>query len=220
MTKQKFIIFVWFFVFTFITVYMTNAGSLYESEVFLKRKEFASFAIEHGTAKPIVFLPKGVLNILDIEIGRDSIGKVLSKLGDAYLSKEPGESGNYGLCYRSIKQTDNTILIFETGPSGGWNIIDGFSLLQGDPQLFKRCISSSYVSANVKLGAGLRLGMTQDELSSIMQTPSAIREEWRGYIYTGKQKIKEIEFDVIVSILVRIVNSKVIEIWISKGKWS
>jgi hypothetical protein len=215
-------VFVWFFVFTFMIMmpYMINAGSLYESEVFLKRKEFTSFAVEHGTAKPIVFLPKGVLNILDIEIGRDSISRVLSKLGDAYLSKEHGESGNYGLCYRSIKEKDNTILIFETGPSGGWNIINGFSLFRNDSQLFERCISSNYVSADVKLDAGLRLGMTEDELSSIMQTPSAIREEWRGYIYTGKQKIKEIEFDVIVSILVRIINSKVIEIWISRGEWS
>lgn len=210
--------FAWFLV--FILPCVSNAEGLYKSEVFLEKEKFASFAFDHGTMKPIVSLPKGVLNILGAEIGRYSMGGVLSKFGDAYLTKQHGESGNYALCYRSIKQTDNTVLIFESGPSGGWSTIDGFSLLQNDSHVFEKCASSTYVSADIELDVGLRLGMTQDKLSSIMQMPSAIQGEWRGYIYTGKRKIKEIQFDVIVSIFVRIINSKVVEIWVSKGEWS
>lgn len=213
-------VFAWFSVFIFIVPCMSKAEGLYKSEVFLKREEFASFAFDHGTMKPIGSIPKGVLNIIGVEIGRSSISGVLSKLGDAYLTKEYGESGNYALCYRSMKQDDNTVLIFESGPSGGWKTIDGFFLLQNDTYVFEKCILSTNVSVDIKLDAGLRLGMTQNELSSILQTPSAVRGEWRGYIYKGKRKIKETEFDVTVSIFVRIVNSKVVEIWVSKGEWS
>jgi hypothetical protein len=220
MIKSLFLSLALFLVIIFLMPCMSNTEGLFKSELFLKRGEFASFAFDHGTMKPIDSLPKGVLNMLNIEIGHYSIGGVLSKLGDAYLSKEYGESGKYALCYRSMKPMDNTVLIFEFGPSGGWDIVDGFSLLQNNSPVFKKCIPSAYVSSDVKLNAGLRLGMTEDELSAIMEMPSAIRGEWRGYIYTGKRKIKERQFDVIVSIIIRIINSKVVEIWVSRGEWS
>ncbi len=209
-----------FILLTFMTPPNSNTESLYRSEIFLKKEEFASFALNYGSIKQLESLPKGVLDILNIEIGNYSIGGVLSKLGDTYLSKEQGESGKYALCYRSMKPMDNTVLIFESGPSGGWNIVDGFSLLQNDSPVLKKCSSSPFVSSDIKLNVGLRLGMIEDELISIMDIPSAIRGEWRGYIYKGTKKIKGKQFDVIVSIIIRIINSKVVEIWVNKGVWS
>ncbi len=174
-----------------------------------------------GKRNPLSELPEGMLAISNTKISYSTFSEVLPIFGNALLSRGKGAADPNILCYRSEdKKNDNTILIFESGPSGGWRIIDGIGLLKSDDSTYKECIPSPHVSSSLHFDSGFRIGMSEKELTAILKTPSAIKGEWQVYRYEGSRKIKGLDFTVNVYVFIRVVDSKVKEIWIRKYEFS
>lgn len=218
-----------------VVLCMSSAESFGSGSAPLKKDEFVLLASSDGAKKPIEAFPRGISNVLGIEIGRESISAILSELGDAYLSKKHGEPGNYELRYCAVKKGGGTVLVFESGPSGGWHTLDGFGLILNSSREFKKCVPSPNIPDTIVLGNNFKLGMTRNELTTIMGTPSIVVGEWIGYVYEGRRKMTEAEmdnmaarwptvkdnpyFDVTASVLARVDRAKVVELWVNKGEF-
>ena len=171
----------------------------------------------------------GNLELLGLTLGSNTLADAQAKFGKSptrRCSRE--EEAADELCYESAGK-DHTKVVFEAGFSGGWTQLDGFKVIAGDlePRCYRQCPTAGQISAEVRTAAGLRLGMTRDELIALLGTPTQVRGDrlsfqWQSRLAMTKEE-KEAEsktfqspvtdayYDVQDTIDVTLENSKVAE---------
>lgn len=168
------------------------------------------------------------ITILGFIVGKHSLLDVQNELGevDALPRKEHAPEQ---ICYVSVRPSERTIIIFESGPLGGWKYLTAFSLVseKSDFKYVQLCKKTSLVSPDIATKSGLKLGMSKEDLMAIMGKPSKIIDDNYFYLYDFQSKMtpEEIKligstsypyFDVSSAVFAKFDKSKLIEITISK----
>lgn len=189
---------------------------------------FLSVGVASASSQPP---PKmtGNIELLGLTLGKNTLADVQAKFGASptrRCSRE--EEAADELCYESAGK-DRTKVVFEAGFSGGWTQLDGFKVIAGDlePRCYRQCPKAGQISAEVRTAAGLRLGMTREELIALLGTPTQIRgkrlrfqwqsrlamtkEEKEAESKTYKSPVTDAYYDVQDTIDVTLENSKVAE---------
>ncbi len=146
--------------------------------------------------------------ILGLSLGKASLADVQKKLGVATLQRI-AEQQPYFLCYRSSKIADNTVLIFEAGPLGGWEVITSFSVysdISARKDLMNlSCTQSPIVSSRITTDGGLSLALIEKSLRALLGEPSAKSHGNILYVYekvvlhpqTNKELSRDVMFEAV-----------------------
>lgn len=116
------------------------------------------------------------LTPMGFTLEKSTLDDVESKLGPAVpgaCSKQADASKM--ICYIPAG-AQRTKVIFESGPSGGWSVLDGFEVVSGEVNstcTFK-CKTTNALASNVQTDGGLRLGLTKSELLLLLGKPTKI----------------------------------------------
>jgi len=151
------------------------------------------------------------ITLLDVRIGRDTLDDVQSRFGKAKLFREPpgSVSADNELCYSSDVPSDETWVIFGSGPMGGWSHITQFQVLSRAPQRLA-CTSSSGVSRAVATQSGIRLGMPLQELSAKLGRPTDKGQGFVIFSFTQKSDHpKRPDFEMLSGVMATITNDRV-----------
>ena len=151
------------------------------------------------------------ITLLDIKIGQETLDDVRSLFGNTILFREPPNSvsAEDELCYSSTDSSDETHLIFGSGPMGGWSQITTFQVLSRRPKDLP-CTPTSLVTRVVATEGGIRLGMSTKELRAKYGRPT---EQGQGFvIYSFEQKSdhpKRKDFDMLSGVSATVSNERV-----------
>jgi hypothetical protein len=158
------------------------------------------------------------LTLLGFVIGESTVREVQDQFGSA--EKLPRkEHAPERICYSSNNRKNETILIIEAGPLGGYNIITAFRILSNHAGLEEshRCKEIPNISRETGTNSGLRIGLSERELEDLLGVPSKkIGNDW-FYLFEAKEKDKEgLVFTSLSSIHVKFENIRTAEISIRK----
>ena len=151
------------------------------------------------------------ITLLDIRIGQETLDDVRSRLGNTKSFREPPNSASAEeeICYSSTNPSDETHVLFGSGPMGGWSYVTTFQVLSLAPKELP-CTPASRISRFVATESGIRLGMPMKELRAKFGSPS---EQGPGFvIYSFEQKSnhpKRKEFDMLSGLLTTVANDRV-----------
>lgn len=151
------------------------------------------------------------ITLLDFKIGRETLDDIRSRLGNADLFRRPPNSvsANNELCYASSDPADKTIVIFGSGPMGGWSKITTFQVLSSESHELP-CSPASKVSRNVSTQSGIRLGMPVTELIKKFGKPS---DQGQWFItFTFKENSehpKRKDFNVLSGVMAAIAGGRI-----------
>jgi hypothetical protein len=116
------------------------------------------------------------LRILGFTLGKDTLADVEAKLGKSTARRcSSEEEASKELCYLTRK--GQTRVVFESGSSGGWKVLDGYKVIAGNlhRSCYSQCPRASQVNNGVQTGGGLRLGLTRKQLIALLGPPGEIR---------------------------------------------
>lgn len=124
---------------------------------------------------------KGVLparnrTVLGLTLGKHSLHDVKDKFGDAPVFKARDAEGRPNtLCYASDKATDNTVIVFEAGPLGGFEELTGITVGPSHAfgASFQHCTKSSMVDRSSAAAGNLRLGADIRDLANSLRVKVA-----------------------------------------------
>lgn len=131
--------------------------------------------------------------ILDVDLADSPFTKAAAKLGKASIVKRgDGAAGRSQVCYVSSQGPEKIHLVFENG-----EITDSFYLFAGGPDWkgSDLCVKSSFVSKNLSVASGLRLGQTPAEVRDILGNPSAVIKNKLIYSYGIEKKSSTEDLD-------------------------
>jgi len=121
------------------------------------------------------------LEIFGFRLGVTTVQEIQSKLGMAKIENcGTGTEHCTQICYAAW-HNPNKILIFESGFSGGWKKIDGFSLMSNFAETPKprQCKKTKVLDEYFGPSSTLRLGASRNELLAKLGIP---KKESRGSI--------------------------------------
>jgi hypothetical protein len=134
--------------------------------------------------------------ILEFAIGHVSLKDIQAKLGSAKIERvsREGESDT-AMCY--VSPVDGTVLVFYSGPMGGWKDMTWFAIWSREAAYPNpsQCASSTLISRSLATASGLRLGLTKNELEGIAGRPTKVGSASAKYEYLCRRKmsVKEIQ---------------------------
>ncbi len=139
------------------------------------------------------------LTILSITILQHSLREVQAKLGPARIYRDYDEGHSVRrLCYTSSNESDGTTVVFESGPLGGMGeTITWVSLLSGEVEFAKRsmCRHSRLVSREISTPGGLKLGLSESQVTAILGEPVEVAEARLSFKYLGRRLMTKREFE-------------------------
>lgn len=130
--------------------------------------------IESTPAKGV--LPARNRTVLGLTLGKHSLGDVKAKLGNAPISKARDAEGRpKTLCYVSSRAADNTVVVFEAGPLGGFEELTSITVgpSHAFSASFQDCTKSSAVDRSSAAAGKLRLGADIGEVASSLRVKVA-----------------------------------------------
>ena len=99
------------------------------------------------------------------------------------------------LCYLS---PDNNVVVFQSGPLGGWSKVTAILIAKKDEYYDKRCIETKEIQ-QYSIG-GLSLGLNQQEVNALLGNPSYKDKHFSAYRYEQKRRSKiEKNLDIYVT---------------------
>jgi len=114
--------------------------------------------------------------ILGVDLDDDDLlAKAAEILGTAGLvERGDASTGRHQACYVSPRNSEKVYLIFETG-----EVEQNFYVFSGRPSWngIDRCVESNLVFRKTATQSGLQLGMTTDEVESILGKPTAFAND-------------------------------------------
>jgi hypothetical protein len=132
-------------------------------------------------------LAQGHFSLENIAVEKSTFDDVLSKFGDTEIFRlgKPGNvSAEKGACYSASDDIDDTVLLVESGPMGGWQRLTTISItraaLWNHPHL---CSRSPLVSKRLTTASGLRLGLPIADLFRLIGKPTIKTDRFFGYYY-------------------------------------
>jgi len=113
------------------------------------------------------------MSLMGFSLERSTLTDVQGKLG----ATTPGscsaeEEASKVICYVS-SGPDKTRVVFESGFSGGWSVLDGFRVVSGSltPNCRLQCLRTSAFDNGIKTSGGLRLGLTRQQSVALLGPP-------------------------------------------------
>jgi len=114
------------------------------------------------------------MSLMGFSLERSTLTDVQGKLG----ATTPGgcsaeEEASKVICYVS-SGPDKTRVVFESGFSGGWSVLDGFRVVSGSltPNCQLQCLRTSAFDKGIKTSGGLGLGLTRQQLIALLGLPT------------------------------------------------
>lgn len=105
-------------------------------------------------------LPNASRTVLGVVIGKHDLKDIKRRLGDAPIKKLEAEEGHpMTVCYRSNRPNDDTMVLFEAGPLGGFQTTT--AVLVGPASKFGPsydCLATAKVSRSTAKAGKLHLG--------------------------------------------------------------
>lgn len=139
--------------------------------------------------------PSANLEILGFTLAKTTLADVERRLGPA----RPGgcstdADASKMICY-VFERPDKTRVIFESGPSGGWSLLDGFKVAGESANLScnLNCRMTQSLRSSIRTGGGLKLGLTRGEVLSLLGRPTKIKMD--QYIYEWSSQISMTKAD-------------------------
>lgn len=130
--------------------------------------------VENMPAKGV--LPARNRTVLGLTLGKHSLGDVKARLGNAPVSKTRAAEGRPNtLCYASNKAADNTVVVFEAGPLGGFEELTGITVgpSHAFTASFQDCTKSYMVDRSSAAAGKLRLGADIGEVANALRVKVA-----------------------------------------------
>ncbi len=131
--------------------------------------------------------------ILDVDLADNPFSNAAAKLGKApIIERGDGAAGRSQVCYVFSQGSEKIHLVFENG-----EITDSFYLFAGGPDWkgSDLCIKSSFVSKDLSVASGLRLGQTPAQVRGILGEPSAVIKNNLIYSYGIEKKSSAEDLD-------------------------
>jgi hypothetical protein len=168
--------------------------------------------------------PFRYLSLLGLRLGTNTIADVQVKLGKTLVGRCPDEEGgNNDVCYVSAGP-DKTTVVFESGSVEGWTArLDGFRVISGSRSLNCKlqCLASKAFGNSIATDGGLKLGLSQTEVLSLLGTPVKQTDVELSFEWQSKKRMtrEEVEksgaishpyWNVVDTIDVALANSKVV----------
>jgi hypothetical protein len=170
----------------------------------------------------------GHLEMLGFTLGKSTLADVKSKLGESATRKcSRDEEASKELCY--LSGNGQASVVFEAGFSGGWKELDGYKVIANSLQrpCYRQCPKALQVTGDVQTEGGLKLGLTREQLISLLGPPkrtqgNKLRFEWQSRqamtkeqqeaeSNTSKSPVTDAYYDVQDTIEVTLADSKVVE---------
>jgi hypothetical protein len=171
----------------------------------------------------------GNLKVLGFTLGKSTLADVRARFGKSVTRKcTSEEEASEEVCYVSAGN-DQTKVVFEAGFSGGWKQLDGFRVIAGGVEhpCYRQCPRAPQVTSTVRTEAGLKLGVTREQLLALLGAPKEVRGselsfQWRSRqamtkeqqeaeSKTFKSPVTDAYYDVQDTIEVTLADSKVVE---------
>lgn len=170
------------------------------------------------------------LEILGFTLGKSTIADVQGKLGRSTVRRcSREEEASKEVCYMAGGK-DQTRVVFESGFSGGWKELDGYKVIAGSLKsmpCYRQCPRASQLTSDIQTDGGLKLGLTREQVTSLLGAPQKIRgnkltfqrqsqqamtqEEKNAASKTFKRPATDAYYDIQDTIEVKLSNSKVVE---------
>lgn len=129
-------------------------------------------------------LPRGSLTILGLTLDSSSFKEVRSVMGRTTKlprTNDPHEADM--ICYTSIEDPSIHVSFSAGGPENPTDKLTSFMISRGEFKHRGKCAPSKSLTPSTGTANGFHLGLTQDELKSILDRPSKITEKWMVYSY-------------------------------------
>jgi hypothetical protein len=140
-------------------------------------------------------LDPATFTILGFNIGVHSLQDVMDDLGESpIVRKDPNI--NYSpflVCYTTNDLSDETSIIFEAGPLGGWKTITAYvvGFKNEIPYKIDKYTKSNRIRKDISTENGISLGMTKEKFICILGTPTYVKDEIIAYHYLRNAKMTE-----------------------------
>jgi hypothetical protein len=174
------------------------------------------------------------MSLMGFALGRSTLTDIQGKLGATTAGGcSTEEEASKMICYVS-SGPDKTRVIFESGFSGGWSVLDGLRVVSGSltPDCRLQCLRTSAFDNGIKTSGGLRLGLTRQQLIALLGPPTketrnrlTFKRQWKRPMtkaeidketQTFKTPVTEPYFDVLDNIEVTFTGATVSEFEIKR----
>lgn len=185
-------------------------------------------SLASAQSQPIPNLP-GHLKMMGFTLGKSTLADVQATLGKSVAKKcSREEEASKEVCYVATGK-DKTKVVFEAGFSGSWKELDGYKVIAGSLErpCYRQCPRASQVTSDVQTKGGLKLGLTREQLITLLGPPKQTRgnklsfqwqsrqamtkEQQEAESKTFKAPVKDAYYDVQDSIEVTLADTKVVE---------
>lgn len=165
----------------------------------LERHELPDGTFIDGVEVSTTTIPRGTLTVLGLTLAESSFVDVRRVLGAADILPMPHDPHQPDVVCYSIDSAKKVYVYL----SGGWpenptEKLTSFSLSSGATRYDKNaCASSSKVTRKVNTANGLRLGVTQTQLTAILGKPGKATPDWIVYsfqnyrVYSKEERARE-----------------------------
>jgi outer membrane protein assembly factor BamE (lipoprotein component of BamABCDE complex) len=173
------------------------------------------------------------LTLLGLTLGMHTLKDVEVRLGSTQILSRKEHAPDQ-LCYISAEKGDETVIVFEAGPLGGWEILTAFRIISSKLSFKKtdQCRETSYISKRTQTKTGIRVGITREQLIAILGSPSKVIGNNFFFLFSVQRRMSEDEirdmerrwpdvrknpyFDVSSSVHATFSNSELSSVCISK----
>lgn len=130
--------------------------------------------------------------VLGFTVGLDSLDDVERKLGSAELYRDTSRGDVIkGRCYRSNRESDSTVVRFESAAVGGWREVNMITVARDSSQVppTAQCSAVEAVTRRLATASGVRLGMTRQQVRQVLGGPGAVSGDDLTYDYKSRRKL-------------------------------
>jgi len=127
------------------------------------------------------------ITILGLTLGMNTLGDAQKVIGPAAVTRGEYRHDPHTVCYVSNDPADPTVLKLRTDYYGDWYRLTGFEISSISAK--ECCSSSKLVKRNIATPSGLRLGLTHDEVTSILGKPGVDRDGTMKYMYVDEKEL-------------------------------
>lgn len=150
-----------------------------------ERYELLDGTILEGVERFDGSLQKAAFTVLGVTLGESKFTDVRSALGSSSEILKAGHPHDAdSICYSSAADHNIRLTFSSGGPEDPTDKLTSFTLASdGPPQKNWHCSTSNKLTGKVRTLNGLRLGLSQAEVASILGTPSKVTASWVIYAY-------------------------------------
>ncbi|MBI5191391.1 MAG: hypothetical protein HZA22_12080 [Nitrospirae bacterium] len=134
-----------------------------------------------------------------IAIGNSTLNDVQKKFGVSQVYKDNTyEESPDALYYISSINDDNTVVIFASGPMGGWETVDNITITTKDmlEESNIKCTPTKLISRNMRTDSGLVLGLNKQQVENIIGVkPTMVVNDTYVFSTSVQKKMTDAEFD-------------------------